>query len=177
MPTPPRPLASLRTHRGCSLLLLLRRYILAKVVCGGITLRFSGSIVKLVLLGFIKKLWTGMPYLCRVAARDVEPRSGPLEPRSGPPRAAIAPLCGRHPGANHMALTREAVSSCSSCALQRLRPRGVYRPRALNQRADERGRHLLLPKDAPPRPFMIARCQSARVARRPPNPPARPLRA
>ena len=81
-----------------------------------------------VFLGFIKRLWTGTPYLCRYAARDVEPRSGPLEPRSGPPRAAIAPLCGRHPGANHVALTREAVSSCSSCALQRLRPRGVPAP-------------------------------------------------
>ena len=49
---------------------------------------------------------------------------------------------------------------------------GVYRLRARHQRADERGRQLLLPKDvttaAPPRPFMIARCQSARVARRPP---------
>jgi hypothetical protein len=130
-------------------------------------------------LGFIKKLWTGIPYLCRVAAprrghvvvwrRRVHETSSRVAGRCSRVAAHHEPqLRGRAPmrpaRGHHVALAREGP--CPRRALQRLRPRGVNRLRARPQRADEIGWHLLLHKDvtncrsyaAPPRPFMIVRC-------------------
>jgi hypothetical protein len=132
-------------------------------------------------LGFIKKLWTGIPYLCRVAAprrghvvvwrRRVHETSSRVAGRCSRVAAHHEPqLRGRAPmrpargqprgGWRSRGRGHVLVVHSSACV------QGVNRLRARHQRADEIGRHLLLHKDvtncrsyaAPPRPFMIVRC-------------------